>query len=76
MYETYNQIIECKSSSSFTKAWPILFVLNKTDLPKSKWQIDINDVQGKVEKLIGNNEMLITCSAYKNENIDKVKEKH
>lgn len=54
---------------------PIVFVLNKTDLSASKWQITINDVDKKVSKFLLNDthESFIPCSAALNENIIKVK---
>ncbi|VDD93871.1 unnamed protein product [Enterobius vermicularis] len=46
MIEIRNQIIECKSVRRINRVdpVPILFVINKTDLPSSKWEIDFDEV--------------------------------
>lgn len=53
---------------------PIVFVLNKTDLPAHKWQVTINNVAEKISKCLPDNNQnaFITCSAALNENVTKV----
>ena len=46
MMELRSEIIESRSirRNSNSDPIPILFVINKTDLPSSKWEIDYDEV--------------------------------
>ncbi|TMS37209.1 hypothetical protein L596_004186 [Steinernema carpocapsae] len=79
MIETRQHIIECKCSRAAMNLHPpnhipILFVMNKTDLPKSRWQTDPEDVYAMIAEAIPGNtkDLLVTCSAADNENIESV----
>lgn len=75
MMDIRSQILECKNARGYNGFIPIVFVLNKTDLPKIKWQMNIEEVEEMIK--FATNEAncdtnFITCSAANNENIDKV----
>ena len=75
MIDIRSQIFECKLARGYTEPIPIVFVLNKTDLPKLKWQVTIEEVEELVKTAtseINCDLNFTTCSAYNNENIDKV----
>uniref|UniRef100_A0A7E4UPQ7 Small monomeric GTPase n=1 Tax=Panagrellus redivivus TaxID=6233 RepID=A0A7E4UPQ7_PANRE len=70
-----NQILECKVTRGFTGVIPIVFVLNKTDLPQYKWQVTVTEVEDLIKSATGESccdSCFVTCSAANNENIDKV----
>lgn len=88
MIEIYKAIEECKTSRRSTTTTnghyqsqnhtspisniPIVFVLNKTDLPSYKWQINVNEAKSRLAKALPNfnaNDSFIDCSALLNENI-------
>ncbi|KAK0397659.1 hypothetical protein QR680_002206 [Steinernema hermaphroditum] len=79
MIDIRQQIIECKSSrvgfnANTPQHVPILFVMNKTDLPKSRWQTDPEEAASLIEEAISGNarDIFLTCSAAGNENIETV----
>ncbi|KAH7716483.1 dexamethasone-induced Ras-related protein 1 [Aphelenchoides avenae] len=78
MIESYQQIVECKASRGLC-ATPILFVLNKTDLPKSRWQVELSEVEAAVTAAVSvleppqtHADCMVSCSAALDENIDAV----
>ncbi|KAE9553155.1 hypothetical protein FO519_003634 [Halicephalobus sp. NKZ332] len=75
MADIYNQILECKATRCVAGRIPIVFVLNKTDLPTSRWQITVEEVEEFIKSTTNEtscDHCFVTCSAAKNENIDKV----
>uniref|UniRef100_A0AC34GR85 Uncharacterized protein n=1 Tax=Panagrolaimus sp. ES5 TaxID=591445 RepID=A0AC34GR85_9BILA len=75
MIDIRSQIIEIKNARGFNGLTPIVFVLNKTDLPKLKWQMTLEEIEEMVKVAINETNLdscFITCSAANNENIDKV----
>lgn len=83
MIEIYRDIEECKmgrrttttASQNNINPIPIVFVLNKIDLPTYKWEIQVNEAKNLLAKAIPNfnpNDCFIECSALNNENILRV----
>ena len=75
MADIYNQILECKMTRGTTTRIPIVFVLNKTDLPESKWQVTMEEVEELIKSTTGESacdQCFVACSAATNGNIDKV----
>uniref|UniRef100_A0A915EKD6 GTP-binding protein Rhes n=1 Tax=Ditylenchus dipsaci TaxID=166011 RepID=A0A915EKD6_9BILA len=62
-----------RSSGSSNGSPPVVFVLNKTDLPAHKWQVSEQEVQELVSKVVnGKEDCFVSCSALSNENVSKV----
>uniref|UniRef100_A0AC35F2B3 Uncharacterized protein n=1 Tax=Panagrolaimus sp. PS1159 TaxID=55785 RepID=A0AC35F2B3_9BILA len=75
MIDIRSQIVEIKNSRGFNGIIPIVFVINKTDLPKIKWQMSLEEIEEMVKSAIHEinlDSCFISCSAANNENIDKV----
>uniref|UniRef100_A0A1I7ZBT5 ADP-ribosylation factor family protein n=1 Tax=Steinernema glaseri TaxID=37863 RepID=A0A1I7ZBT5_9BILA len=77
MVDIRQQILECKSSRAAFNVQaphnvPILFVMNKTDLPKSRWQTDPEEAASLLGESISGSakDVFLTCSAAENENIE------
>uniref|UniRef100_A0AC35U776 GTP-binding protein Di-Ras2 n=1 Tax=Rhabditophanes sp. KR3021 TaxID=114890 RepID=A0AC35U776_9BILA len=71
--EIKNQIIECKNSRGLnTSHIPMIFVLNKIDLPRVKWNFNEAQFANLVKQNTNNPTGYILVSAAKNENIENL----
>lgn len=52
---------------------PVVFALNKTDLPADKWQVTMDEVTDSILKVVPDLSCFVSCSAARNENITKVR---
>jgi len=61
------------SPSATPSSIPILFILNKTDLPPHKWQVTVEEVRSLLSKVVpkqnSTTEFMVACSARTNENV-------
>ncbi|KAI1732371.1 ras family domain-containing protein [Ditylenchus destructor] len=61
------------SSSSSNVTVPVVFVLNKIDLPKYKWQVTLDEVKALLNKVVPNTlDCFVACSAKDNDNVIRV----
>uniref|UniRef100_A0A0K0E5T4 TBC domain-containing protein kinase-like protein n=1 Tax=Strongyloides stercoralis TaxID=6248 RepID=A0A0K0E5T4_STRER len=73
MLDLYDQIIECKASRGLpTSNVPMVFVLNKTDLPRVKWYYNEAEFTNKVVQTTNNTNNSLVCSAKLNENMEQL----
>lgn len=76
LFNYREQIIDCKTSGLRGKLdnanVPIVMVLNKTDLPDSKKQLDAEVCRFRVQEVCGETGHLLECSAKTGENVDAI----
>uniref|UniRef100_A0A914UIJ1 GTP-binding protein Rhes n=1 Tax=Plectus sambesii TaxID=2011161 RepID=A0A914UIJ1_9BILA len=76
LFNYRDQIIDCKTSGLRAKSdganVPIVMVLNKTDLPDNKKQLDAETCRFRVHELCGEASQLFECSAKTGENVDPI----
>ncbi|CAJ0569407.1 unnamed protein product, partial [Mesorhabditis spiculigera] len=70
MTDLANQIVDCKSNNSESRV-PIIFCLNKTDLPDSRWEVSQGEAEARLAQTEFSIEQLYQCSAATGENVDK-----
>uniref|UniRef100_A0A0N4ZHR5 TBC domain-containing protein kinase-like protein n=1 Tax=Parastrongyloides trichosuri TaxID=131310 RepID=A0A0N4ZHR5_PARTI len=71
MLDLHDQIIECKLGKGLPiQNIPMIYVLNKTDLPRVKWQHNEAEFANKIIQFTGSQNKHILCSAKLNENMD------
>uniref|UniRef100_A0A0N5B3Q7 GTP-binding protein Rhes n=1 Tax=Strongyloides papillosus TaxID=174720 RepID=A0A0N5B3Q7_STREA len=73
MLDLYDQIIECKSSRGLSISnVPMVFVLNKIDLPRVKWYYNEAEFVNKVMSSTKMTNNSLICSAKLNENMEQL----
>ncbi|VDK42329.1 unnamed protein product [Anisakis simplex] len=74
MLEINKQILECKMNGQRVcrHSIPILFIVNKIDLPQTRWQIDFDEVCALLSSATDSSNNVCQCSASTPTNIDKV----
>ncbi|KHN83146.1 Dexamethasone-induced Ras-related protein 1 [Toxocara canis] len=74
MLEISKQIAECKMTRQGVSSHsiPILYVVNKVDLPRTRWQIDYDEVCNLVGAIANSSNSICQCSALTSTNIESV----
>ncbi|CAJ0914133.1 unnamed protein product, partial [Mesorhabditis belari] len=72
MTDFAQQITDCKTSRNEMPAKvPMVFLLNKSDLPDSRWQVSPGEAEARLSQADLSTEQLVQCSAATGDNIDK-----
>ncbi|CEF70861.1 Small GTPase superfamily and Small GTPase superfamily, Rho type and Small GTPase superfamily, Rab type and Small GTP-binding protein domain and Small GTPase superfamily, Ras type and P-loop containing nucleoside triphosphate hydrolase domain-containing protein [Strongyloides ratti] len=73
MLDLYDQIIECKVSRGLPVSnVPMVFVLNKADLPRVKWYYNEAEFTNKVIQTTSSTSKSLICSAKLNDNMEQL----